>query len=325
MKNLNSFDFLRQPLAYGSFSNLLKLLWSNGGFDLRYTPKALYVIMSSLIGTPTRLLEKIIYDAKVENTSIEHPPIFIIGHWRSGTTYIHRLMTQDPNFGFVWSLQSFSPETFLSVTSMKSLTPLLESIFPPKRAMDNVSYSFNVPEEEEYALGNLTPLSFYHGWFFPKHLSEHFSRAVLFEGVSDRLKAKWKQSYVKILKKTTLHSGGKRLIIKNPANTSRITELLELFPDAKFIHIYRNPYTLYSSVKVFFRKLMPIYKLQDISEDTLERHMLDFYDKLMSAYVEQRKSIPNQNLIEIRYEDFIGNEMSYLEKIYRQFDLNKFD
>ncbi|MEO1132054.1 MAG: sulfotransferase, partial [Cyanobacteria bacterium J06639_1] len=245
MKTSSSFDFLRQPLAYGSFANLIELLRSSGGFELKYLPKAAYVLGSCLLNTPTRWLERARYGAQVERTEILHPPIFIIGHWRSGTTYIHRLMTQDDNLGFVWSLQSFSPDTFLSVTSMKALTPLLAQIFPSKRAMDNVAYAFDVPEEEEYALGNLTPLSFYHGWFFPKYLGEHFDRAILFAGVSDKLKETWKRAYVSILKKTTLHSGGKRLAIKNPANTSRISELLELFPDAKFIHIYRNPYDVY--------------------------------------------------------------------------------
>ena len=34
---------------------------------------------------------------KYQNKSkIDQPPVFIIGHWRSGTTMLHELMIQDP-------------------------------------------------------------------------------------------------------------------------------------------------------------------------------------------------------------------------------------
>ncbi|TFG37549.1 MAG: sulfotransferase, partial [Candidatus Aminicenantes bacterium] len=65
-----------------------------------------------------------------------------------------------------------------------------------------------------------------------------FDRYVMFEDVSPTVVEKWQAIYLRFLKKLTFSSGGKRLLLKNPANTARIRVLLELFPDAKFIHVY---------------------------------------------------------------------------------------
>jgi hypothetical protein len=47
----------------------------------------------------------------------------------------------------------------------------------------------------------------------------------------------WKEIYLYLLKKETLYRDGKRLVLKNPANTARVTLLLEMFPNARFVHI----------------------------------------------------------------------------------------
>ncbi|MGZ5513991.1 MAG: sulfotransferase, partial [Candidatus Aminicenantales bacterium] len=92
------------PLATGSLSNTVKLLWDNGGIDGRFVLRALNILLSNLALTPFRLLEISKWADAVERTSLREPPIFIIGTWRSGTTYLHNLMAQDGGLGFVSTL-----------------------------------------------------------------------------------------------------------------------------------------------------------------------------------------------------------------------------
>ncbi|WP_013334457.1 sulfotransferase family protein [Gloeothece verrucosa] len=318
-------NYLLQPLGYGSLRNFFRVIIANRGVDTQYFIKFLYAFFLCLSGIPVRIFERVIFDHKIASTTIDYPPVFILGHWRSGTTYLHNLMIQDSNFAFVPSIYSYSPEMFLSLNSKKFMAPLLEALLPNQRPMDNVAYSIHVPEEEEYAIGNMMPLSFYNGWMFPKYLRQNFERSVLFQGLSRSLKAEWEKVYIKILKKTTFFSQGKRLLIKNPANTARIDTLLKLFPQSKFIYIYRNPYDVYSSTKLFYEKLMPTYALQQISEEYIEDCIFDFYEQLINQYLESKQNIPLGNIIEIKYEDFLGNEMMYLNKIYTQFNLPDFE
>src|SRR5665648_1005332 len=96
---------------------------------------------------------------------------------------------------------------------------------------------------------------------------------------------------------------GKRLILKNPANTARIKLLLELYPEAQFIHIYRNPYVVYMSTKHFYNKMVQAFTFQKISDADLEDHILWIYKRMMESYFEEKKLIPKGNLVEIKFEN----------------------
>jgi len=105
--------------------------------------------------------------------------------------------------------------------------------------------SLDDPQEEEFAMAETSGYSFYHQWSFPRKGRELFEKYALFRNVPDDEVDQWKNLYVSILKKAAYSHRGKRLIVKNPANSARIKILLELFPHARFIHIYRNPYIVF--------------------------------------------------------------------------------
>ncbi|NEQ43497.1 MAG: sulfotransferase [Leptolyngbya sp. SIOISBB] len=242
----------QHQLSGSTLSNWLSLLIRHGGVNVSYLPRAMSVTGMVLANAPIRFLESIRYGKAIERTQIDEAPIFILGHWRSGTTHLHRLMVQDDRWGYVSSLQAFVPETFLTLNQM--LASNLRDFWPEVRPMDNVSYSPSVPEEEDYSLACVSPFSFYCCWYFPQQMETIFSKSVLLNDLSETERKHWQRSYLKILKKATFFSEGKQLVIKNPSNTARIAELLKLFPNAKFIHIYRNPYDVYTStMRVFTR------------------------------------------------------------------------
>ncbi|MFH7027195.1 MAG: sulfotransferase family protein [Heteroscytonema crispum UTEX LB 1556] len=95
----------------------------------------------------------------------------------------------------------------------------------------------------------------------------------------------------------TLSANQKRLIVKNPINTARIKILLEMFPDAKFIHIYRNPYSIYASTNTLYKKLVRILGFQTINEAQLEENIIFIYKQMMQNFLVDKNSIPPENLI----------------------------
>jgi hypothetical protein len=187
--------------------------------------------------------------------------------------------------------------------------------------MDNVEIGPEFADEEEYALGNLSPYSFYHALSFPKRMREIFDRGVLFEGVSDRVRARWLSTYHRFLKKVSFSSGGRQLLLKNPANTARVGMLLELFPEAKFIHVYRNPFVVYSSTINWLDKEMVPTALQDVNEDVIREAALTNYEKLMRKYLAERSLIPEGHLVEVRFEDVEADPLAETLRIYRSLGL----
>ncbi|MBN2003288.1 MAG: sulfotransferase [Anaerolineae bacterium] len=308
----------QQFLAGGSFINWLQLLRENGGIDLRYLTKSLYVSLVALAGAPFRAYESLRYRSLIEETAIENPPIFILGHWRSGTTHVHRLMAQNPDFAVVTFIHTMIPGLFISSSIFRSI---LSHSLPKTRPMDNVSVGPEEAEEEEYALGNLTPYSFYHALSFPKKMRHIFDRYVLFEGVESQVIERWKTMYLRFLKKVTFSSGGKRLLLKNPANTGRIRVLLEMFPNAKFVHICRNPYVVYSSTMNWLDKELAPTALQEVDEPQMRENALTNYEKLMHKYLEERDLIPDGNLCEVRFEDVEMDPWGEIRRIYQHLGL----
>ena len=92
------------------------------------------------------------------------PPIFVIGHWRTGTTLLHDLFSVDPNLAYPTTFECFFPHHFLLTEEV--LSKVMRGLLPKKRPQDDVPVGFDRPQEEEFAmmiLGEGTPY-ITHAW-----------------------------------------------------------------------------------------------------------------------------------------------------------------
>jgi hypothetical protein len=190
--------------------------------------------------------------------------------------------------------------------------------------MDKMPINLDYPQEEEFALGNLCAYSVSQLWHFPKGMLQHFQKWALFEGVSQPMREKWKKIYIEVLRKSMFTMDNKRLIIKNPSNTARVKLILEMFPDAKFIYIYRNPEDVYVSTLNLHRKVMEGTAFHEIDDQTLSENTLKIYKQMFDRFEEERSAIPKGNFVELRYEDLDKNPIEQLENIYKTLNINDF-
>jgi len=311
------------PYVGGTTRNLLNSVRANGGVDRGFRGTFYVTLLCSLAMKPIRIIENILYRRRIEQTAIEKDPIFIIGHWRSGTTHLHNVLSQDSEHGYVTTLQAIFPTCCIVLEKCKPLKRLVSLALPEKRMMDNVKLGLDYPQEEEFALSCLSTHS-HHCNHFPKTIRQSFNKYVLFNADSTALLA-WKKNYLSVLKKATFIAGGRRLVLKNPYNTARVKTLLEMFPNAKFIHIYRNPYNIYLSALHDFLKEADEMALQNYSESDFSELCFELYEELMSEYWSSRHLIPEGSLCEIAYEDFDNNPHEALKRIYEELDLRSFD
>ncbi len=324
----NSFltNILEHPQEFGSFRNWIAMLRASNGIDARYWPRVLMVSLTTLLTSPLRLAEHIRYDRAVEQTEIHPAPVVIVGHWRSGTTHLHNLLCQDPSFAYVTTFQALMPGFCL--IGERGLKPLLGKIgrrLHPTRIIDNIPLSFDAPQEEDYAVANLSPYSFLHMFSFPRQAEYYFKNCVLLEGVPAEARAAWARTYLAVLRKATFHAGGKRLALKNPAHSGRIPALLELFPDARFIHIYRNPYDVFLSMRHLFETVLPRSQVQDISAAGVDECILQFYVELMQRFFADRALIPPENYVEVQFEELERTPLEQMRRIYDCLRLPRFD
>lgn len=309
------------PLSGGSFKNLIYLL-KTYGCDVSHLGRLLPATAISGLGSLERAIEKPRLERVLANVEFQSEPIFILGHWRSGTTYLHHLMSQNPRFGYTSAYQAWLPELFLR-DSLICRSMVLASL-PKTRPMDNVELSIQKPEEEELAMASACRYSYIHTFFFPKRTREIFRKSVLFEGLSEDEYQHWKNSYLKVLRMAYVASGNSQLLLKSPANTARISTLLEMFPNAKFIHIYRDPRTVFTSKLHTCKKLIDLWGLQSVDSKELIDNVFYIYREVMNRYIEEHTMIPEGNLIEVSYESLERDPMAQLSDIYRTLDIPGF-
>ena len=317
MKNLKTFGHL---LSGDSLPNLIAVLYRNrSGISLKYLPQILLIILTPLFLFPFYLCERLFYTGRIRRTRITKDPVFIIGHFRSGTTYLHNLLCLDKQFGFPTTFQCFLPGVFLAGKGFARA--ILRMNLPGKRPMDDVRVDPGFPQEEEYIISGLSPLSYYQCYFFPKKMREFFSNySLLDNGYS----ARWEKLFLFIVKKITFAWKGKQLIMKNPVNTTRIRQLVRMFPEAKFIYLHRDPWTVLPSTFKLLDKLLEIFSFQEIDEHELRENVRWVYSQTIARYAVQRKLIPGGNLAEVSYEDLVRDPLNELERIYRELQLDGF-
>ena len=320
----NTLIVTKEPLAGGTLQNLLRLLIQNRfKIDFRYMPRMLYSVTISSMMTPLRMKEHIKFDKTIKETEVQNDPIFILGHWRSGTTYLHNVLSLDKNLGYFSTFHTSLPGIFLgSETLFKSFVALS---LPEKRPMDDVTMGTDLPQEDEFALAAFSTYSANHGLCFPRN-AEYYNRFVFMEDVPQKAIDEWKEVYRYLLKKETLYRDGKQLVLKNPANTARVKLLLEMFPEAKFIHIYRNPYHVYLSMMKLLMSIVPFMCVQKPPKiEEIEKQVLYVYKQMYMKYFKERNDVPKGNLVEVRYEDFIQQPLKELKSIYTKIQLGGFN
>lgn len=299
----------------------LRLLAENGfRVDPVYWPRAAFTTASSIVSSAFALAETAFYGRKVAATEVP-PPLFVLGHWRSGTTHLHNLLAADERFASPRFSEVMIPKTFL--TGEWVLRAAAAVFLPSTRlGIDNVALNTQAPSEEEFALAQLTRHSPYTSWAFPRN-AERYDRYITFRGVPDREARRWQAAFTTLLKKLTLKDG-KPMILKSPPNTGRIRLLLEIFPDARFVHIHRDPYTVYQSTHHLHTGGWRNYAFQKPDESTLRERVLSNYTEMMGAFFEERSLIPPGRFAEVAFDDLEADPLAEVERVYGELALPEF-
>lgn len=288
-----------------------------------YKKKARFISFFTFVLQPLLWLQHILYNKKVRATDIfTKPPFFILGHWRSGTTHLHYIFHRDPQFGTLSNYQNFSFN--ISLLSPRFVKWLLSPLLPETRPQDNVKVDADKPAEEEQPFSMMSVRSGIHSWFFPSN-NTYFDKFNLFKGISPEEKIGWQEDYIFCLQNIAFLNNGKQLLLKNPHNTGRVKELLELFPESKFVFIYRNPFDIFLSTRHLYYRIVKTQFLQFKSHQEIDDKIFYYFNTTMQKYLNERHMIPKGNLIEIAFEELEEKPYEVVERIYKELNIPHYD
>ena len=275
----------------------------------------------TLFNTKMRLAQLAIHGHRIARTEVAEDPVFILGHWRSGTTYLHELMSLDERFATPTSYQCFAANHFL-VTEW-FITRALWFLMPTRRPMDNVVTGWHAPQEDEFALCSMGLPSPYLRMAFPNSGREYLEYLDM-QGLSAEELRRWQETFVEFLRRVTLHRH-KRLVLKSPTHTGRIGMLAEMFPQAKFIHIVRDPFVLFPSTLRLWKALDEAQGLQLPRHEGLEDYIFRTFERMYGGMEQGRARIGPDRICDVRYEDLVRDPCNSMRDVYAKLDLGGFE
>ena len=280
-------------------------------------------VVSFILGIPA-LLEWLLFYRPIKKTTLKKDPVYIVGFWRSGTTFLQNLLTRDPQFAWFDPVKTVSFNNCILLK--KPLAAAQKHLLKGARPMDNLEYTLDLPMEEVFAQATISTQAISHMLVFPdggngvKYISTAF-----IDEQDEKTQQEWFHAYDYLLRKVTYLSEGKQLLLKSPENTCRIGELKRRYPKAKFINIYRDPYTVVMSTINMFTKEMGLFCLNDPAPaDVIENVTIEMFERIYRKAFRELDAMDPKDRIDIRYEDFCKDPKGYLKMIYEQLGLDGF-
>lgn len=292
-------------------------------------------------GASHSLLTRIQHASNAEKlrTAVPAPPLFLLGFWRSGTTFLHELFCCDPRFGFASTYACLNPAHFLLTEEWMRQRPVQATLRP----MDSMQYSWASPQEDEFALLNLGAPSAYEALIFPSLMRDPRSLLDLRHRPREE-QERWESALRYFLRLLTVQqeSGqrrnvqhekvqqenshpGKTIVLKSPPHGFRLPLLPALFPQARYVVIERNPYEVFASNLKLWRTLLDMYSLESIPPEEVETFILEAYRLHEAAMAEGFRLIDGKRIARVRYEDLVADPIRQMARLYNDLDLEGFE
>lgn len=301
-----------------TYIKVLIACWTTFGFSKAFVLWLMVVPLYYAFTYITLLLDNLFFPG-YRQVEIKNP-IFIVAYARSGTTFLHRLLTQTDEYTTFETWEIFFP----SLTARKIVAPFItylkqrkhDTLSPPSSGHE---IKLSSKEEEEFLfmhwfdtplLALVSPLAFsdegYPELCFNDNQLHQESSVRLFQGC---------------LKRQVYYSKQPQVIAKPKNSVMRIKTLLKVFPDAKIIYINRSPVeTISSSLSLHRRIFDKNWSLEKIPPQKLQRHYQRSYEYCLEfhKYIQtilDSGDLSPENILEIRYQDLVANLESVLQKV----------
>jgi len=239
-------------------------------------------------------------------------PIVICGLPRTGTTHLHNLMSADPALRSLPYWESLEP--VLADAELGGSDPrrerteqalwLVNTAMPYFKRMHEMSVD-HVHEEIQL-------------------LAIDFS-TMLFETIAPM--PTWRDFYLshdqrstyrylrRILKVLLWERGGTRWVLKSPQHLEQFPALSETFPDATFVVTHRDPVSVTASMATMLAYSARLWR-RKVDARGVAAYWADRLQRMLHACVEGRDELPAGHSVDVRFDDFMADDLAMVERIY---------
>ena len=293
----------------------------------RYGSALLWLLLGPVMLATTRVLLQLdyVFFPRLRRVVLDRP-VFIVGHPRSGTTFLQQQVFGSHTVGMFTTWELFFPSLiqrrllapFVWLLKLLDVSVVQSSDYGHEVRIDGVEedeglfmhrvdteiLTFNCP----WLLTdpNVAEIGFRLGW------------------LSRRQRLLSAKLYRELLKRHVIAAGRRRMVLKCNPSVFRLQELFKVFPDARVVYVLRSPeYSVASYLAFASRFVVPLLEPQE-----QERYFRKKYEWSIALYREferVRPMLPPEQLLILPFEEIFQDLPRAMERFFRFAELTPGD
>jgi hypothetical protein len=240
-------------------------------------------------------------------------PLFVLGLPRTGTTFLHTLLSADPEnrAPLTWEVMEPSPpsdveknhrirRTSQSLACLEWMAPNFRQLHPVGAHLPQECVGLMSPSFLSDQFDTMYNVLGYREWFFQQDLQTAYA------------------FHRRFLQHLQERKNGRRWVLKAPTHMFALPTLLATYPDALFIQTHRAPVEAITSVSslitILRRVFSDVVDPMKIGEEALYR-----WSSTLSKFLPQRDRLPPERVLDISYLEFRRDPIGTVRRIYEYF------
>ncbi len=248
------------------------------------------------------------------------PPIVIIGGWRTGTTFLYRLMARDPRLRAPrpvelyapWRVAKLSPEERERLIETQAAEPNPLHLLNPAMAAVHDSGPA-LPEEcvlgmgttmRNWAFSSTMRLDSYSRWLADQDFAgEYAAHRTMLQVLDDGSRRRW--------------------LLKAPAHTPELVDLAQTYPGVCIVHLHRDVVETVASGASLFATYRSTYS-DEVDGHDVGRFQIEQSELWFRRALEFRDSraAGSATVVDIDYQDLVSRPAETVERICAAADLD---
>ena len=240
-------------------------------------------------------------------------PLFIVGLPRSGTTLLHMLLAADPahRAPLTWEVMSPSPpssedrqkrirQATRNLAVLRWLAPTFESVHATGAELPQECVSLMSPTFMSDQFDTMYNVPSYRGWFFHQDLRPAY------------------EFHRRSLQQLQFRQSAERWVLKAPAHMFAAPALLSIYPDARFVHIHRDPMEAVVSVSSLVTILRRVFS-DSVDPVQIGRDALTYWSQALKTFMRARDQLPTSRVCDLRYDAVRRDPIAAARRTYEHF------
>jgi hypothetical protein len=260
----------------------------------------------------------------VEDLVARHPevleveiraPIIICGLPRTGTTHLHNLISADPALRSLVYWESLEPvlapleqpapgEPDPRIARTQMGLDFMHAAMPLFNRMHEMTVD-HVHEEIQLLMIDFSTMLMETSVYTP-------SWAAYYKAHDQTSSYRYMK---KVLQCCQFQRGGDRWVLKSPQHLEQFPVLLDVFPDATFVVTHRDPVSVTASLATMVAYGMRMGTAHPDPEKVGE-YWAARIEEMLRACVRDRDVLPADRSVDVRFHEFMADDMGTVERIY---------